>query len=74
MFNIFGKKKSKKNEIRKEIKPVDIPKTEEKVEKTNIFEMKYRNNNTGEIHTFDASDFEAFDEVMSRKDVTLIFG
>ena len=38
------------------------------------YDMQYRDNNTGEIFIVDVTDQETFNKIMSRKDVTLMFG
>lgn len=85
MFNFFRKKKAKDSVKRNVVSraKVSVAKVErvepyrldvKKVEPVKPwYEMRYRDNSTGEVHTFDTRDSKAFDEVMSRKDVTLVF-
>lgn len=77
MFNKLFKKKAKKTVEVVDVPRAEIPKIEvEKVEpeRVSIFTMRYRDTETGEIHTFDASDFDAFDKVMSNPKNQLMFG
>ena len=81
MFKIFNKKKKGERSklgkvITSNVSTIEINRVEpERIEPIRLrHDMQYRDNNTGEIFIVDVTDQEAFDKIMSRKDVTLIFG
>lgn len=81
MFKIFNKKKKGERSkpgkvIASNVSTIEINQVEPE-RKESIrprYDMRYRDNNTGEIFIVDVTDQEAFNKIMSRKDVTLIFG
>lgn len=81
MFKIFNKKKKGERSkpgkvIASNVSTIEINRVEpERIELIRPrYDMQYRDNNTGEIFIVDVTDQEAFNKIMSRKDVTLIFG
>lgn len=77
MVNVPRAKVKRFEPERAEIKRFEPKKFEPKKfepERTNVFEMRYVDTETGEVHTFDSSNFEEFDRVMSNKNYKLIFG
>ena len=82
MFKIFNKKKKEGERsklgkvIASNVSTIEINRVEpERKELIRPrYDMQYRDNNTGEIFIVDVTDQEAFNKIMSRKDVTLIFG
>lgn len=81
MFKIFNKKKKGERSklgkvIASNVSTIEINRVEpERIEPIRLrYDMQYRDNNTGEIFIVDVTDQEAFNKIMSRKDVTLIFG
>lgn len=78
MFKIFNKKKKGERSklgkvITSNVSTIEINRFEpERIRPR--YDMQYRDNNTGEIFIVDVTDQEAFNKIMSRKDVTLIFG
>ena len=81
MFKIFNKKKkderSKHGKVfASNVSTIEINRVEpERIEPIRLrYDMQYIDNNTGEIFIVDVTDQEAFNKIMSRKDVTLIFG
>ena len=81
MFKIFNKKKKGERSklgkvIASNVSTIEINRVEpERIEPIRTrYDMQYRDNNTGEIFIVDVTDQESFNKIMSRKDVTLIFG
>ena len=81
MFKIFNKKKKDERSklgkvIASNVSTIEINRVEpERKEPIRPwYVMRYRDNNTGEIFIVDVTDQEAFYKIMSRKDVTLMFG
>lgn len=78
MFKIFNKKKKGERSklgkvITSNVSTIEINRVESERIRPR-YDMQYRDNNTGEIFIVDVTDQEAFNKIMSRKDVTLIFG
>lgn len=67
----------RKPEIKQDVPRVEVLRTKVETiepEKTDIhYEMKYLDTETGEVHTFDVLDYEAFDKVLSNSKNQLIF-
>lgn len=79
MFNIFNAiKKVKTNKRESAVFRAEIENTHvETVEPKEVnpwYMTRYIDTETGEMHTFDSRDFEAFDKVMSKKTNKIIFG
>lgn len=79
MFNIFNViKKAKTNKRESAVSRVEIDNARvEMVEPKEVkpwYMTRYIDTETGEMHTFDSRDSEAFDKVMSKKTNKLIFG
>ena len=76
IFNVIKKAKTNKREpavSRVEIENAHVEPVEPKEVKP-WYMTRYIDTETGEMHTFDSRDSEAFDKVMSKKTNKLIFG
>ena len=79
MFNIFNViKKVKTNKRESAVSRAGIEyahvETVTPKEVNPWYMTRYIDTETGEMHTFDIRDFEAFDKVMSKKTNKIIFG